>query len=286
MNIQNSAIEKITFQNKPFLIKRDDLFHKDFSGNKARKFLYFLENDFPNITTLVSHGSNQSNAMYSLSVLCKLKNWNFIYYTNHIPSYLEENPEGNYKYSLNNGMNLIIKDDFNKEELTIEQNMLFIEEGGAIQEASYGLHLLAQEIKEYAQKNNINNLKVFLPSGTGTTALFLQKYLEYEVLTCACVGDETYLKKQFKVLEINTQFHPTILKTSKKYHFGKLYKENYLLWKQLLETVNIEFDLLYDPIGWNTMLNHYDKRYVYLYIHQGGLIGNESMIKRYKYKFI
>ena len=285
MNIKNSPIEKISFQNKSFLVKRDDLLHKDFSGNKARKFFYFLEKDFPKVTTLVSHGSNQSNAMYSLSVLCKLKNWDFIYYVNHVPSYLEDNPQGNYKYALENDMKLRRVDDFSKENLELDETTLFIQEGGALEEASYGLHILADEIAEYKQNNNIENLKIFLPSGTGTTALFLQRFLDIEVMTCACVGDENYLKKQFLELEENEKKHPTIIERKKKYHFGKLYKENYILWKELQLQTKVEFDLLYDPVGWDTLLYNYDDRYTYLYIHQGGLIGNESMIQRYIHKY-
>ena len=285
MNMKNSPIEHITFKSHNFLVKRDDLLHKDFSGNKARKFLYFLEHNLDGIHTLISHGSNQSNAMYSLSVLCKLKNWEFIYYTNHIPSYLQENPQGNYKYALDNGMNLVIKDDFDKKELILDKQTLFIEEGGALQEASYGLKLLADELTFYIKQHNLENIKIFLPSGTGTTALFLQKYLNYEVLTCPCVGDEKYLKQQFSVLEKDELLHPTILTSGKKYHFGKLYKENYLLYQELLKNTNIEFDLLYDPIGWNTLLSHYDSQYKYIYIHQGGLIGNESMLQRYEHKY-
>ncbi|MGK0255523.1 MAG: 1-aminocyclopropane-1-carboxylate deaminase [Arcobacteraceae bacterium] len=285
MNIKNSPIEEIKFQEHSFLIKRDDLLDKDFSGNKARKFLYFLEHDFPNITKLISHGSNQSNAMYSLSVLCKLRNWEFIYYTNRLPSYLKENPQGNYKYALENDMKLFVNGDFYSEKLIINDSTLFIEEGGALEEANYGIKALAEEITKYIKNNNIPNLKVFLPSGTGTTALFLQKNLDIEVLTCACVGDEIYLKKQFLELEANESKHPTILKTKKKYHFGKLYKENYEIWNELKEQTTVEFDLLYDPIGWNTMLDNIDENYTYLYIHQGGLIGNESMIQRYIYKY-
>ena len=93
INIINSPIEKIIFNDKQFLVKRDDLLHPEFSGNKARKFYYFFKNDFPEVTTLISHGSNQSNAMYSLSSLAKLKGWKFIYYTNHIPSFLESKPQ-------------------------------------------------------------------------------------------------------------------------------------------------------------------------------------------------
>lgn len=285
MKISNSPVTPIRFQNKPFLVKRDDLLNKYFSGNKARKFLYFLQNDFPTITTLVSYGSNQSNAMYSLSVLAKMKKWKFIYYTDHIPSYLAQNPQGNYKYALENGMILQLKENFERAKVIENSEVLFIEEGGALEEAGYGIRLLADEIIAYKNAKNIEKLKVFLPSGTGTTALFLQKYLESEVLTCPCVGDALYLKKQFFALEADESLHPTICPTQKKYHFGKLYKENYEIWKRLYKETDIEFDLLYDPIGWNTLLEHYDSSFTYLYIHQGGLIGNESMLPRYMYKY-
>jgi len=285
-SITNSPIEQITFENQSFLIKRDDLLHKDFSGNKARKFYYYFINDFPNIETIISYGSNQSNAMYSLSVLCKLKNWKFIYYVDHIPSFLKENPQGNYRYAVENGMNIIEDKDFEKDNLHLQKNELFISEGGAVKEAQFGLKILANEITTFQKQNNIKNLKVFLPSGTGTTALFLQKYLNSKVLTCPCVGDNDYLKKQFLELESDEKLHPTIINTDKKYHFGKLYKENYLIWKKLKQQTNIEFDLLYDPIGMKTFLSlPKDKNFTYLYIHQGGLIGNETMVERYVYKY-
>ena len=259
--------------------------HKSFSGNKARKFWYFFINAFPSVTKIVSHGSNQSNAMYSLSVLAKLKGWEFEYYTDHIPSFLLKNQAGNYKYALNNNMKLIVG-DYNFETIKDDdKSILYIDEGGAIKEASVGLKQLANEIKEYQIANKLDDLKIFLPSGTGTTALFLQKYLDIDVLTCPCVGDEIYLKKQFLQLENNEKLHPTIIKTKKKYHFGKLYKENYKIYLDLLEQANIEFDLLYDPIGWHTLCDiSKDIKSPIMYIHQGGLIGNETMIERYKFK--
>lgn len=284
MNYINSPIQKITFNNQEIFIKRDDLLHKDFSGNKARKFYYFLENDFKNITKVVSHGSCQSNAMYSLSALCKIRNWKFDYYVDHIPSYLSENPIGNYNEALKNGMNIIENKLDDKIIENIDKNSLFIPEGGALKEAQFGIKILADEIIKWANDEEIKNLKVFLPSGTGTTALYLQKYLPYEVLTCACVGDEEYLQKQFEQLE--EQNHPQILSLDKKYHFGKLYKEFYKIHKELKEQTNIEFDLLYDSKGWLCVNKHLkDSRDRILYIHQGGIIGNISMLQRYKYKY-
>lgn len=283
MNYTNSPIQKINFNNQEYFIKRDDLLHRDFSGNKARKFYYFLKNDFKNIKKIVSYGSAQSNAMYSLSVLSKLKGWNFDYYVDHIASYLKQNPTGNYKYALENGMNI-------KEEtlpLTFEEDTLLISEGGAVKEASFGLKILAEEITSWVKENKIDTLKVFLPSGTGTTSLYLQKYLPFEVLTCACVGDEDYLLKQFKELE--SEKFPKILQREKKYHFGKLYKEFYEIHKELKNQTDIEFDLLYDSLGWmifeKYVKENFDKDTKYLYIHQGGLLGNISMKERYLHKY-
>ena len=283
MNYTNSPIHEVVFNKQKYFIKRDDLLNSDFSGNKARKFYYYLINDFPDIKKVVSHGSSQSNAMYSLSVLCKLKNWQFDYYVDHTASFLKENPIGNYKYAIKNGMNIIeseVPDFFDKETL-------FINEGGALVQASHGIEVLANEIKLWVNQNNIKDIKVFLPSGTGTTALFLQKYLPFEVLTCPCVGDEEYLKKQFEVLEKKN--HPLILKIDKKYHFGKLYKEFYEIHNNLLTQTNIEFDLLYDSLGWICFENYVkqlkEANTTFLYIHQGGIIGNESMYDRYKHKY-
>ncbi len=283
MNYTNSPIHEIVFNKQKYFIKRDDLLNSDFSGNKARKFYYYLINDFPDIKKVVSHGSSQSNAMYSLSVLCKLKNWQFDYYVDHTASFLKENPIGNYKYAIKNGMNIIeskLPDFFDKETL-------FINEGGALVQASHGIEILANEIKLWVNQNNIKNIKIFLPSGTGTTALFLQKFLPFEVLTCACVGDEEYLKKQFEALE--KENHPLIIKTDKKYHFGKLYKELYDIHNNLLNQTNIEFDLLYDSLGWICFENYVkqlkESNTTFLYIHQGGIIGNESMYNRYKHKY-
>lgn len=283
MKYTNSPIEKIIFNNQEYFVKRDDLLHKDFSGNKARKFYYFLKNDLKGINKIISFGSAQSNAMYSLSVLCKLKNLKFDYYVSHLSSFLKENPVGNYKEALKNGMNLVV----GNTPKNFANDELFISEGGAVKEASFGIELLANEIKDWAKKENLKNLKVFLPSGTGTTALYLQKYLPFEVLTCSCVGDDEYLKQQFKALE--KEKFPTILKKDKKYHFGKLYIEFHKIHNELLKQTNIEFDLLYDSLGWlvfeNYIKNFKNKdNYSFLYIHQGGILGNISMIERYKYK--
>jgi 1-aminocyclopropane-1-carboxylate deaminase len=283
----NTPIQKSHFCDIDFYVKRDDLINEDFSGNKARKFYYYLVNEFPNIKKIVSYGSNQSNAMYSMSVLARIRGWEFEYYCDHISSLMLENPSGNYQYALDNGAKIINLEGQIRPDLVSTDEVLYIPEGGYAKEAEYGIKLLAEEINEWMKLQHGDNFKIFLPSGTGTTALFLQKYLDYPVYTCACVGDENYLKQEFFGLENDEINHPIIVKTYKKYHFGKLYKNLYYLWLELKSKTMIEFDLLYDPIGFDTILSNLkdfeDSKIIY--IHQGGIKGNFTMLQRYNRKY-
>ena len=300
--MKKSIIEKKIYKNIKMFIKRDDLIHEDFSGNKGRKFYYFLKNEFPQIKKVISYGSMQSNAMYSLSVLAKLKGWEFEYYT-RINEEVLKKPVGNLKAALENGMKLkeirhwtLDIGHWEKNYLSeckIIDDILIIPEGGRCKEAEFGIKLLANEIIEWTKEQKIKNLNIFLPSGTGTTALFLQKHLTNvqclmsNVYTVPCVGNSNYLKEQFFGLEPNEKFHPIIIESPKKYRFGKLYKELFDIWQELKFETGIEFDLMYDPIGFNTVFTNVQclMSNDFLYIHQGGLKGNESMIARYQERF-
>lgn len=294
MNYLNSPVEKINFNGYPLYIKRDDLLSKEFSGNKARKFKYFLDHDFKGVKKLISYGSAQANSLYSLSVLAKQKNWTFDFYVNHIASFLQQNPQGNYLEALNNGAHIIEKKEpesslheyVEQKILPYENEFLFVEEGGRVQEAQYGIQFLAQEIKAWVKEEKLEDIEVMLPSGTGTTALYLQQNLPYTVLTCACVGDEAYLQQQFEHLEPHAKKYPVILPSLKKYHFGKLYPEFYAMHQALKEQTHIEFELLYDPLGFITLMEYLKEtpsKHI-LYIHQGGVLGNVTMIERYARK--
>jgi len=287
MTFTASPFEKYRFRNKDIFVKRDDLLHIDFSGNKARKFHYFLNQEFLDVDKIVSYGSNQSNAMYSLSVLARLKSWKFVYFSDHVSDFLKENPVGNYKYALENGMQIIqSKNRQNDAYMYKDKNTLIIEEGGRQNEAEFGIKILADELINDIKNANIENPFLFLPSGTGTTALFLQKHLPFKVFTCSCVGSDEYLKEQWKMIVRDESIFPTILSSQKKYHYGKLYKELYELWHELKIDIEVTFDLMYDPVGWQKFLLHVDEiEGTPIFIHQGGIKGNESMLKRYERKY-
>ncbi|EDP6262517.1 1-aminocyclopropane-1-carboxylate deaminase/D-cysteine desulfhydrase, partial [Campylobacter jejuni] len=73
------------------------------------------------------------------------------------------------------------------------------------------------------------------------------------------------------------------LTSDKKYHFARPYKEFYELYMNLKLKCNIEFDLLYDILGLSIALKQEWKKPL-LYIHQGGILGNSTMLERYKFK--
>ena len=280
-----TPLEQYTFKNIPFFLKRDDLISQDFSGNKARKIEHYKGNLPENIDTIVSFGSIQSNAMYSLAKFASIKGLHFRYYANHIPQILMDNPHGNMLLALKEGMELC--EGYEGLE-NIASNELLIQEGIATKEAFIGIEQLAQEIIEQLPKKSF---EIFLPSGTGTTALYLSKALQkmgadyLKVFTTPCVGDSAYLIKQWNRLEKESRFYPRIIETQKKYHFGKLYAEFYQIWLELRQETNVEFELLYDPNAWIAILENRDIFSNLLYVHQGGILGNVSMLERYKYKF-
>ncbi len=291
----HSPICPARWRGKRFFVKRDDLINPLINGNKARKlqFLYPLVKAHK-LKRIVSYGSMQSNAMYALTIFAKLQGLEFHYYA-RINESLLANPKGNLKVALFFGMklfdmkeapNFLLKTK-NTLSTTIQKgDTLYIPEGIRCKEAEDGIAMLALEIERWARKP----INIFLPSGTGTTALYLKKHLHFcplinEVYTVACVADNSYLQEQFSMLEPNTTLHPKILEPPRRYKFAKPYIELYKLWQEVKKESGIIFDLIYDPIGFATILHHNLLNSNLLYIHQGGLLGNETMIERYKKKF-
>ncbi|MGF1740335.1 1-aminocyclopropane-1-carboxylate deaminase/D-cysteine desulfhydrase [Vibrio profundum] len=298
MKIANSPTTQHRFNDFTFFLKRDDLLHHHFSGNKARKFMSLLDQRNSNITTLVSYGSAQANSLYSLAALAQLKGWQLEYYVDRIPEWLKQNPIGNYQAALELGANIITVSehahgvhpkDYILKHCQLSDQHQFVPEGGYSQQAELGVRELAEEIQTWAKQQSIPKLTVALPSGTGATAAFLRKHLnnDIELITCACVGGSDYLKEQFTELLGKHAAQPKVLQLDSKHHFGKLYRQDFEVWQQLLEETEVEFDLLYDPMMWQCLQTWWPSNTdrTLLYIHQGGVLGNQSMLARYQRKF-
>lgn len=375
-----SQIQKATLDGFEFFIKRDDLLGDYLGGNKARKLEFFVKNahNFGRNLRIISYGSSQSNALAALSVFARINGFTLIFVCEKISNFLKQNPCGNYAFALQNGAQIVENSRFSsRREMALslcEEKDIFIEEGVACKEAQWGFKTLADEIK-LQSKEMKRKFDIFLPAGTGASALYLAKFSEFRVFTCACVGDEGYLKRQMLALEPNFDIkiidkksdlreilspialnlppffakkYPNlalnlltflqgaktcffelknlllrvknsllrakkspfqtknlletpansplcqkqkpqifILKTPRKFHFAKPYKELLSIYQRALEQTGIEFSLLYDGVGLRTMLFYRDifTRKV-LYIHQGGTRGNASLLERYKFKHL
>nr|WP_314179896.1 1-aminocyclopropane-1-carboxylate deaminase [uncultured Campylobacter sp.] len=337
----------------------------EFNGNKARKLEYFLRAGLGGIKRVVSYGSSQSNAMYSLSVFAKMKGIEFHYVVSNLNSNLAANPIGNFKFALENGMKIYVDKDrrararalayelagvkeseicgvetanltdnrsksesnlkdagglnlskFDKQtelagvnlsecishkssnfEKSADQtssnlpaaqdcfigDSLFINEGVWQPQAETGFISQARQIERWADAEG-KTVDIFLPSGTGTSAAFLAKHVKFDVYTCPCVGDADYLKSEIEALTPNLKAR--ILQPPKKYHFGDLKLELYQIWREVCEQTGIEFELIYDPVGFLTMMANLGAfKNEILYIHQGGALGNISQKLRYERKF-
>ena len=326
----------------------------EFNGNKARKLEYFLNAGIGGIKRIVSYGSSQSNAMYSLSVFAKIKGLEFHYIVSNLNSNLAANPIGNFKFSLKNGMKVYVDkdrrvraralayelaglkeseicggetanltDNCSENELNLKDagglnlskfdeqaelagvnsiecishkssnlpaaqdcfigDSLFINEGVWQPQAEVGFISQARQIERWADAEG-KTVDIFLPSGTGTSAAFLAKHVKFDVFTCPCVGDADYLKSEIEALTPNSKVR--ILQPPKKYHFGDLKPELYQIWREVCEQTGIEFELIYDPVGFLTMMANLGAfKNEILYIHQGGALGNISQKLRYERKF-
>ncbi|DAB27641.1 MAG: 1-aminocyclopropane-1-carboxylate deaminase [Sulfurimonas sp. RIFOXYD12_FULL_33_39] len=278
-----SPISKIFLNGRSFYVKRDDLIDPFLAGNKYRKLYTLLQIQSDKFNKIISYGGTQSNAMLAIAAMCKNKNWEFTYYTKPLSATQKNENYGNYYHAKNLGMiHVEIQEKFYKDfiatlRFNLDEKTFIIDQGGAVAQAKKGLEVLADEIRNSGL--HVNSLAT--PSGTGTTALFLALSLpEYKVYTTPCVGDSVYLKEQMEALhEIPKNL--VILEPEKKYHFAKPYKEFLDIHQKLLKS-GVEFDMIYAPSLWKCLLEQTDEEI--LYIHSGGVSGNESMLSRYKQK--
>lgn len=269
------------FFGRNIYIKRDDLLHPLFSGNKARKFASLLKQDLEG-KILVSYGGNQSNALQSLASLCLLKDCKLIYFTTPFSKALLQESEGNFAYALSSGVVEFVQTPNPQEEAQsfarANPQMFFIPQGGSVELAGEGMRELSEELKEQTKK--LENPVFFYSSGIGTASIALAQF-DLEVYTALGAGKMEELlerinayEKKVKVLE--SEFHTP---------FGKPHAkvwEMYERWKGL----GVEFDLLYDCVLWVKIeenLAKFEDRDI-VFIHSGGLMGNITQEKRYRLK--
>ena len=287
MNFSPSPLQPVPFEGTLFYIKRDDLISSCYSGNKIRKLHALFDRDKPR--HLVSFGGYQSNAMLSMACFAKERNIGFTYITKPVPPWVKALGEGNLYHALSKGMQLrqVIHAHYQKTVQNLRSeypDALVIDQGAADPLARPGIARLALELLEQWKTAGVTDPAVVLPSGTGTTALYLALELpdSIPVFTVPCVGDGAYLTRQWKTLEPDARRYPVILTPPKKYHFAKPDTDLLAVWKKL----PLPFDLVYAPVTWLTLLHRLDtlKPHTLTYLHTGGVLGNPTQRERYRYE--
>jgi len=278
-----SGITPFHYNGYDFFVKRDEQIHPHLSGNKYYKLYTLLNTPAETYQTMISYGGNQSNAMLAIAHLCQQKGWAFEYICKPLPQHLKGKPTGNLKAALNLNMQLIECSDYDTKVSSLKSSgkTLVIPQGGSDPLAQAGIAQLGNEITTWQAKQNTDRLNIVTPSGTGTTAFYLAQALpSCRIITTALVGDNTYLKQQMQQLG-NIPSNLTLLKPSKKYRFAKPYPE-FLQTYDELKHAGVEFDLIYAPLMWQTLLeNMKNISGTVLYVHSGGLMGNATMLERY-----
>lgn len=286
-----SRVDRVQLRGRDFYVKRDDLIDSCLSGNKYRKLYTLVQAPSINYSKIISYGGTQSNAMLAIACLCHSKGWEFHYYSKPLSGHLKQSVEGNLQKALERGMHLheISHEDFEKKIAEVqdlsEDKTLVVSQGGADELAYEGIRVLADEIEAWRCENKIEKLNVVLPSGTGTTALYLRASLcdNINVYTSVLIGDEAYQVQQWQRLSSGP--FPKIFPSQKKQKFAKPYDEYLEMYQELKSFTKIEFDLIYAPQTWMQLLDHLeDDEGEILYIHTGGVSGNETMLERYKHK--
>jgi len=271
-------------------VKRDDLVDPLLSGNKYRKLYTLIQTPADQYRNITSYGGTQSNAMLSLAALCRQKGWQFHYTSKPVPRHLKTNPTGNLALALAAGMQLheVAHDAYlhaiDALQSPCDDSTLLVAQGGADPMAKRGIDKLAQEIDNWRYENGIEQLHIVTPSGTGTTAFYLATAVpDALVLTTPAVGDKDYLIAQMASLgAVPENLH--ILERSRKYHFATPYPELLAIYREL-GAAGIKFDLIYGALMWHTLFEHIDAiAGTILYVHSGGLMGNTTMLERYRYK--
>lgn len=265
--------------NKNFIVLRDDLLG-EINGNKARKLDFLKDIRLP-YKHLISYGSSQSNAMQAIALFANKNNYKFSFVVAR-----KCEITGNLKDAIDNNAIIYYANNPLEFAITLHKNdneSFLISEGVCEDYARFGFHKMAKEINALAKDIDFD---VFLPSGTYTSAIYLEKYLNklnpnIRVFTTSCVSADEYFIKQINKLNPNSNLK--LLKTAKKYHFAHLYEELFIM---LMNIDELKFDLLYDGVGLKAIYENIDDfKENILYIHQGGLIGSNTLKERYLRKY-
>jgi D-cysteine desulfhydrase len=303
-----TPIQKLNFDGKDFLIKRDDFTGIELSGNKVRKLEYLLyqakKEKAEYVFTCGGEQSNHARATAAASAIAGMKSKLFLNGSNSSPeegnlfidkflgsdiSFLNEN---NYK-----NVNEIMYEE-RESFLSKKKNVYVIPEGGSTTLGIWGYISFMEEINSQINLDTVNG--IVAASGSGGTAAGL------------LVG-AALLKKKIKVFAVNVLYSPAeirkkilnlaegcvldykleinidetnleIIDGYSKEGYSNISNNKVRLIKRFAQSSGIIFDPAYTGKAFNAYYDHFlntGKGKKYIFIHTGGFFG--AFAKKDKY---
>ncbi|RYG08573.1 MAG: pyridoxal-phosphate dependent enzyme [Chitinophagaceae bacterium] len=282
-----SPIHQVSYNDKSFFIKRDDLIDPFVSGNKWRKLKYILlEATKQHKSHLVTFGGAYSNHLLATAAAAAKNNF-------RVTAFIRGEEVQNEMLTLCKlfGMTLQFVDresyknkrSIFEQYFATDQNAYFIDEGGASEEATIGC---AEVITELTEQFDY----IFCAAGTGTTAAGLLKGInqlrlntELHVIPVLKGGD--FIRDEISKYEKDlSQLH---LHTN--YHFGGYAKTTPEL-ITFIKDFTSKTGILIDPVYTAKMMfaiddltskKAIDKNARILAVHTGGLFGVLGMKEKF-----
>mmetsp|Transcript_22694 Transcript_22694/g.27310 ORF Transcript_22694/g.27310 Transcript_22694/m.27310 type:complete len:299 (+) Transcript_22694:1-897(+) len=263
-------------------------------------------------------GGHQSHACVAMAALCRARGLRMLYLCKPVPRWLRKNPAGNYARGLALGVELvplqpevyrrctydvIYRDQLLQQLIDDDDQIEWLPQGAAYVGAEYGISILAQELAEAFQGSP---LRVVLPGGTGTTALFLARHLVKHapnslVFCVPCGTTAKGLEVQMQSLDKASGGHgifPIILDDpNPKFRFGTPSDREWRIWNEIKDA-GLFLELLYAPHTWDIVLRalgldsdpdiqkcsmlYDDDADNIVYLHCGGIEGVATQLTRYR----
>jgi len=303
-----TPLEVCTFENKKFLLKRDDLTGCELSGNKIRKLEYLLADAKKNKADIIlTCGGEQSNHARAVTIAVKkigLKTKLFLWGNNNskISGNLFLNKVNNAEIKfLNKKEYDNVNEIMTKEAEELKKkglNAYIIPEGGSNVIGVYGYFNFVEELAGQIASNQLKGIVVAAGSG-GTVAGILAgiSFLKHkvEVIVVNVLYDEETIRK--KIINLAQAFlnqhkiknrllveQLIILDGYSKEGYKKIHPDKI---KLLLKFVS-ETGILLDPVYTGKAFYAYYENFLvknlgmkYLFVHTGGLFGVFGREKEY-----
>lgn len=175
-------------------------------------------------------------------------------------------------------------------------HILDLPRGVSCNEAELGLKELACELYEHFSQLSKPSFSVFLPSGTGTTAFFLNRHLQLlsreSGHSATTYGVSVAMKPEDLLRTIQDKYpdeplgYPNFVHPTKtRIRFAKPHPSVKAIWCAM-KRKGLLLDLIYGPVAWMYLLEKLpsidENTNAVYYVHTGGLTGIESQLKRYE----